>query len=68
MKAYTFQATLNQNGTLKVPDDVIDQLGDVAEVRVVVEVPEDDDADWQRLTTEQFFRGYADSDSIYDDA
>ena len=54
---------------LKVPDDVIDQLGDVAEVRVVVAVPEDDeDADWQRLTTEQFFRGYADSDSIYDDA
>ena len=27
---------------------------------------ESEEQDWQRLVTEQFFKGYADSDSIYD--
>jgi predicted secreted protein len=27
---------------------------------------EAEDEDWQRLVTEQFFNGYAESDSIYD--
>ncbi len=38
-------------------------------VRVIVLVPEDEneseEADWANLTSEQFFRGYAQADSIY---
>jgi hypothetical protein len=29
---------------------------------------DDEEADWQRLTVEQFFQGYCEGDAIYDDA
>jgi hypothetical protein len=28
---------------------------------------DDEDADWQRLTLEQFLQGYCEGDAIYDD-
>jgi hypothetical protein len=52
---------------LRVPDDLAAQIPKEESVRVIVLVPEDgEDADWQRLTREQFLRGYGEGDSIYD--
>jgi len=70
MSALEFQASLNPDGTVKVPQDVAAQLKNVPSFRVVVVVPEEHDADdeaWRRLGLTQFFQGYADSDAIYDD-
>jgi hypothetical protein len=44
------------------------QLKNVPSFRVLVLVPQDEgEAAWARMTEAEFFRGYADSDSIYDD-
>ena len=71
MTALEFQASLSPDGTFKVPQDVVAQLENVSSFRVVVLVPEgNEDADdeaWRRLGLTQFFQGYAESDSIYDD-
>lgn len=68
MKAFEFLATLDTNRTLPVPEPIATQLSTKSSVRVIVLVPEsDEDAAWDDLTTQQFLKGYADSDAIYDD-
>lgn len=67
MKAFEFQASLNANQTLPVPQEVAAQLQSQQAVHVILLVPESpEDAAWQELTTEQFLKGYAESDAIYD--
>ncbi len=63
MKTFESQSRLGPPGTLEVPADLLSQVGRDQALRVVV----DADADWRRLTAEQFLRGYSDSDAIYDD-
>ena len=73
MTALEFQASLNPDGTVQVPNDVAALLKDVGSFRVLLLVPsevetaEEEDEAWDRLTEREFFRGYAESDSIYDD-
>jgi hypothetical protein len=67
MKALEFEAQLNPDHTLPVPQAVAAQIPQGERVRVLVLVSEStEDEAWQRLTTEQFFKGYAESDAIYD--
>jgi hypothetical protein len=66
MTAHEFQADVSPDGTLRLPEDVARRLQTGHTVRVLILVPDDDDRDWQRLTTEQFVTGYADGDAIYD--
>ena len=69
MTTLDFESSLDANGAVKVPEDVASQLRSLPSFRVIVLVPDEDDdeADWRRLGIEQFVKGYADSDSIYDD-
>jgi hypothetical protein len=73
MTALEFQASLSPDGTVRVPSEVAEQLKNVAEFRVLLLLPsetetaEEEDEAWDRLTESEFFRGYAESDSIYDD-
>jgi hypothetical protein len=67
MKALEFEATLSADSKLKVPEKLAVQIPKEETVRVIVLLPENDDAsDWERLTGEQFLSGYSESDSIYD--
>lgn len=68
MKALEFQATLNADHTLTVPPLIADQVSLDAPLRIILLLPEErsEDSDWNRLTAEQFLKGYAESDSIYD--
>jgi hypothetical protein len=70
MKAYEFPTTVTSDGKLAVPSELIDQLPSDREVRVIVLVTEPEawlaNADWSRLTAEQFLAGYDDADAIYD--
>lgn len=70
MTKLEFDATLDADGSLKLPAEVATQLKSVPSFHVLVLVPDDDDKeeeDWKRLGIEQFVKGYADSDSVYDD-
>jgi hypothetical protein len=67
MKALEFEAQLGPGQTLTVPQAVADQLPTGQTVRVLLLVPDStEEQDWRRLTTEQFAKGYADSDAAYD--
>lgn len=68
MTALEFQGSLNPDGTAKVPQEMAERLKDVASFRVLVLLPDyddaDDDQDWQRLGLSQFFKDHDDSDAI----
>lgn len=71
MTTLDFEASLDSQGRVKIPDDVAAQLKAVPSFRVIVLVPDDDededDEAWRRLGIEQFVKGFDDGDSIYDD-
>jgi hypothetical protein len=68
MKAVEFFSSIRPDGTLELPPAVAELLREHEDpLRVLVLVPEDeDDAQWRRMTAEEFMAGYADSDAIYD--
>jgi mannose-6-phosphate isomerase-like protein (cupin superfamily) len=67
MKALEFEAQLNPDRTLTVPPEVAQQLPQELSIRVILLIPESpSEQAWKRLTTEQFLKGYAESDAIYD--
>lgn len=68
MKAFEFQAMLNAENALPVPQAVVEQLQGQPPLRVIVLVADenDEDREWARLTSEQFLKGYDDADAIYD--
>lgn len=73
MTALEFQASLNADGTVKVPENIAAQLAANSSFRVLLlvpessETPEEEDETWDRLTESELFRMYSESDSIYDD-
>lgn len=68
MKALAFEAQVNPDHTLPIPSTVAAEIPAGQMVRVLVLLPDSsEDADWERLTTEQFLKGCADSDAIYDE-
>ncbi len=68
MKAIEVTAKISDQGELLLNSPL--NLTRCDRVRVIVLVPEDENesekADWANLTSEQFFRGYTQADSIYD--
>ena len=66
MATLEFWARINPDRTLDVPPDVASQIKRDEPVRVVVIVPNDDEA-WAEWTAQQFLDGYDAGDAIYDD-
>ena len=67
MKAFEFQIDPPADGRIPLPRDIANEVASASRVKVIVMLADDDDEAWDELTTEQFFRGYAPSDAIYDD-
>ncbi len=71
MKAFEFHTQIENGGTLTVPAEVAKQLSQESPLRVIVLVAEatDDEEEraWIRFGNEEFLKGYAESDAIYDD-
>jgi hypothetical protein len=68
MPTWQFDSHLNPNQTVSIPPEVASQLNPDSPVHVVLMTgATSEDADWQRLTAEQFLQGYAPGDAIYDD-
>ncbi len=67
MKSLEFEAKLDSQANLKVPDDLAVQIRTDQPVHVILVLPDStEESDWRRLATEQFLRSYGDGDSIYD--
>jgi hypothetical protein len=67
MKAIDFQSQLNPDQTLTVPTSVRSAIPVGQMVRVLILIPESDtDREWEQQAAEEFGRGYADADAIYD--
>lgn len=70
MKAYEIPVKISAEGKLELPEDLLTLLPREQVVRMVILVPESTDREehamWSRLTAEQFFAGYSETDSIYD--
>ena len=66
MPTWQFQAHLNPNQTVTIPPHVASQLAPDVEVHVVLQAADNNEAAWDRLTTDQFLEGYAPGDDIYD--
>lgn len=67
MATWQFESHLNPNQTLSVPPDVATHLRPDETVQVViVSTDTDEEADWRRLAAEEFLKGYAPGDDIYD--
>jgi hypothetical protein len=68
MSTVEFWTQVSPDHTLSVPPEPAAKLSPHQRVRVIVLIPDaDPDAEWSRLTTEQFLAGYADTDAIYDE-
>jgi hypothetical protein len=68
MKALEFRSVLNPDNTLTVPPEIVAQVSSEQELHVILVAGDSvDNQDWAALSTDQFFKGYADSDAIYDD-
>ncbi len=69
MKAYEFPTKVTSDGKLELPDALLRLLPTDQTIRVIVLVSEaasTEEALWSRLTAEQFFAGYSETDAIYD--
>ena len=68
MKALEFWAYVDSDCTLSVPPEVAMQIEKEQSVRVILLIPvSGEDQDWAHFTAEQFLKGYAKSDAIYDE-
>jgi len=70
MKALEFKTKI-KNNQIQIPAKIQSQLkiNQGKDIRVIVLIDESDvydDLTFQKATSEQFLKGYADSDSIYD--
>ena len=72
MRAYEIPITVTKDGKIESLDALLKVLPKERVLRLIVLVPEQTDDDreaaWHRLTTEQFFAGYSEADSVYDKA
>ena len=54
------------DGHLSVPDNLKDKLKEMAKVKVMLLIG-DEESDWKQFTMSQFLKGYSEKDAIYDD-
>ncbi len=68
MQAVEFMSEVTESGEVPVPRQVAIKLPHAKKVRVILlfSSGETDDADWSHLAAEQFLKGYAPGDAIYD--
>ena len=67
MKAFEFQTNLTSNRMLDLPANLKALIEPGSSIRVILLLADSsEESDWKHLTAEQFLKGYAESDSIYD--
>jgi predicted nucleotidyltransferase len=65
MKAYEYLAEVLPDGHLSMPESIKKVLKPDSRLRVILML-EDEEAQWNKMATNQFLKGYADKDAAYD--
>ncbi|MEN6467729.1 MAG: hypothetical protein ABFD45_02090 [Smithella sp.] len=65
MKAYEYLAEVLPDGHLSMPENIKKVLKPDSRLRVILML-EDEEAQWNKMATNQFLKGYADKDAAYD--
>ena len=65
MKAYEYLAEVLPDGHLSMPENIKKVLKPDSRLRVILML-EDEEAQWNQMATNQFLKGYADKDAVYD--
>jgi len=69
MQALEFE-TIIENDKILIPKEIKENLDNQKHIRVIVLIEDEDmreERDFKRFANEQFLKGYAESDAIYDD-
>lgn len=69
MQAIEFSTKITPNYTIEVPDAYIALLQKQQKVRIIILVEEEEEKEqgmWDKMATEQFLKGFAEEDGIYD--
>jgi hypothetical protein len=67
MKAFEFHTHPTSESSIQLPVEVANQLDPALGIKVIVLVPDEEERAWTRFGMDQFAKGYAPTDSIYDD-
>ena len=66
MQAIEFLTKIENNHQIAVPQAFAKMLKEDQQVRIIILVEDDEESAWKNGVAEQFFKGYADEDAIYD--
>ncbi|HRE41849.1 MAG TPA: hypothetical protein PLG90_11005 [Ignavibacteria bacterium] len=66
MQAIEFN-TLIENNTIKIPENLNLKFHKSIEVKVILLIKENEEKDYNEFVKEEFFKGYSEIDSIYDE-
>ncbi len=67
MKAFEFHSQPKPDGSIQLPPGIASQVDPALGVKVIVLLPEDEERAWVQFGMDQFAKGYAPTDNIYDD-
>ena len=67
MRAFEFVANTTREGIISLPPEVASQLDERQGIKVIVLIPDDEEKAWTQFGMDEFAKGYAPSDAIYDD-
>lgn len=70
MVAFEFVGKISRGGKIGLPKQILQQLAQHHTVRMLILADDseekEEEADWRRLVTEEFFRDYDPKDAAYD--
>ncbi len=67
MRALEFRARVNDDSTVTLPPEIAAEISREQAVRVILLLSDSREGDeWGQVTADQFFKGYDDSDAVYD--
>jgi len=67
MQAFEFHAQPSPDGSIQLPAAIANRVDPAVGVKVIILFPEDEEHAWVKFGMEQFAKGYAPTDNIYDD-
>ncbi len=68
MNAYEVPITINNDGLIQIPDDIVKILPKEKTLKAIIMIPESIEYEideWKTIAVNEFLKGYGEKDSIY---
>ena len=69
MNAYEIPISINNEGLVRIPKDILKMLPKEKILKAIIMIPENnklESDEWKIMAAKEFFMGYSEEDSIYD--